>query len=228
MWRPLLATCLACVASFAAADPAVGPAGRPLAFVGGTVIPVSSPPIERGTVVVAGGRIAAVGPAATTAVPPDAEIVDATGKVVMPGLVDTHSHVGGGRGGDSSAAVQPDVRILDSINVRERASHGIGRRSLGAGDAHLARPEPPDERRVTVADAALPVEERQRDELRPGVEHRRFGGRDHAADAVVGLRFSHRAVLGGGARRSGGGGGIRPWRPSSGPVPRPARSARRT
>ena len=119
MWRPLLATCLACVASFAAADPAVGPAGRPLAFVGGTVIPVSSPPIERGTVVVAGGRIAAVGPAATTAVPPDAEIVDATGKVVMPGLVDTHSHVGGGRGGDSSAAVQPDVRILDSINVRD-------------------------------------------------------------------------------------------------------------
>ena len=37
----------------------------------------------------------------------------------MPGLVDTHSHVGGGRGGDSSAPVQPDVRILDSINVRD-------------------------------------------------------------------------------------------------------------
>ena len=92
---------------------------RPVAFSGAEVIPIAGPPIPAGVVVVRGGKILAVGPAATTPIPPDAERIDATGKVIMPGLVDTHSHVGGGGGGDSSGPVQPDVRILDSINVRD-------------------------------------------------------------------------------------------------------------
>ena len=95
------------------------PAGETLAFIGATVVPVSSAEIVAGTVIVKDGRIVAVGPAATTVVPDDAERIDVTGKVIMPGLVDTHSHIGGGSGGDSSAPVQPDVRILDSINPRD-------------------------------------------------------------------------------------------------------------
>lgn len=97
------------------------PAGETLAFIGGTVLPVSSAEISAGTVIVKDGRIVAVGPAATTPVPDDAERIDVTGKVIIPGLVDTHSHIGGGSGGDSSAPVQPDVRILDSINPRDPA-----------------------------------------------------------------------------------------------------------
>jgi len=95
------------------------PAGETLAFIGATVLPVSSAEIVAGTVIVKDGRIVAVGPAATTPVPDDAERIDVTGKVIIPGLVDTHSHIGGGSGGDSSAPVQPDVRILDSINPRD-------------------------------------------------------------------------------------------------------------
>jgi imidazolonepropionase-like amidohydrolase len=95
------------------------PAGETLAFIGATVSPVSSAEIVAGTVIVKDGRIVAVGPAATTPVPDDAERIDVTGKVIIPGLVDTHSHIGGGSGGDSSAPVQPDVRILDSINPRD-------------------------------------------------------------------------------------------------------------
>ena len=95
------------------------PAGETLAFIGATVLPVSSAEIVAGTVIVKDGRIIAVGPAATTPVPDDAERIDVTGKVIIPGLVDTHSHIGGGSGGDSSAPVQPDVRILDSINPRD-------------------------------------------------------------------------------------------------------------
>lgn len=90
-----------------------------LAFVGATVLPVSSAEIPTGTVIVRDGRIVAVGPSATTPVPDDAERIDAAGKVIIPGLVDTHSHIGGGSGGDSSAPAQPDVRILDSINPRD-------------------------------------------------------------------------------------------------------------
>jgi imidazolonepropionase-like amidohydrolase len=95
------------------------PAGETLAFIGATVLPVSSAEIVAGTVIVKDGRIVAVGPAATTPVPDDAERIDVSGKVIIPGLVDTHSHIGGGSGGDSSAPVQPDVRILDSINPRD-------------------------------------------------------------------------------------------------------------
>jgi imidazolonepropionase-like amidohydrolase len=52
-------------------------------------------------------------------IPQGAEVFDVSGKVIMPGLVDTHSHIGGGSGGDNSAPIQPDVRVLDSINVRD-------------------------------------------------------------------------------------------------------------
>jgi imidazolonepropionase-like amidohydrolase len=46
-------------------------------------------------------------------------VVDAAGKTIMPGIVDTHSHIGGGSGGDRSSALNPDIRILDAINVRD-------------------------------------------------------------------------------------------------------------
>ena len=46
--------------------------------------------IENGTVVLDGNRIAAVG--ANVAVPPDAKVIDAAGKTIMPGLVDVHWH----------------------------------------------------------------------------------------------------------------------------------------
>ncbi len=115
---------------------------RPLAFVGGTVIPILSPPITDGTVIVAGGRIVAVGPSATTPIPADAERISIAGRVVMPGLVDTHSHVGGGAGGDASSPVQPDVRILDSINVRDAGfrkcrAGGLTTLNIMPGSGHL-------------------------------------------------------------------------------------------
>ena len=39
--------------------------------------------------------------------------------VILPGLVDTHSHIGEVEGGDSSNPIQPSVRVLDSIDVRD-------------------------------------------------------------------------------------------------------------
>lgn len=56
-----------------------------VAITGGTVYPVSGPPIARGTVLMRDGRIVAVGPDVT--VPADAQRVDATGKIVTPGIV---------------------------------------------------------------------------------------------------------------------------------------------
>ncbi|MBC7909880.1 MAG: amidohydrolase family protein [Pyrinomonadaceae bacterium] len=92
---------------------------RPQAFVGAQIITVSGQPIQNGVLVVSRGKIVAVGSRGTTNIPANAQTVDVSGKVIMPGLVDTHSHIGGGAGGDGSGPIQPETRILDSINVRD-------------------------------------------------------------------------------------------------------------
>jgi imidazolonepropionase-like amidohydrolase len=95
----------------------------PLAIVGGRVVPVAGPPVEDGVVLVADGRIQAVG--RDLRVPEGAERVDAAGKVVLPGLVDAHTHLGvheeaeGWAGQDTNEMtdpVTPQVRALDAIN----------------------------------------------------------------------------------------------------------------
>ena len=56
-----------------------------IAITGGTVLPVSGPPITNGTVLLRDGRIVAVG--ADVAIPSDAQRIDASGKIVTPGIV---------------------------------------------------------------------------------------------------------------------------------------------
>ncbi|HUP24453.1 MAG TPA: amidohydrolase family protein [Thermoanaerobaculia bacterium] len=87
------------------------------AFRGAQLHPIAGPPIEQGVLVVEGGRILAVGGSSTT-IPRGAEVIDVGGKVILPGLVDTHSHLGSVSGGDRSAPLHPGVRALDSIDVR--------------------------------------------------------------------------------------------------------------
>jgi imidazolonepropionase-like amidohydrolase len=114
----------------------------PVAFVGAEVIPIAAPPIPAGTVVVSAGKIVAVGPVDATPVPADAVRIDCRGKVIMPGLIDTHSHVGGGWGGDASGPIQPDVRILDSVDVRDAGfrkcrAGGLTTLNVMPGSGHL-------------------------------------------------------------------------------------------
>jgi imidazolonepropionase-like amidohydrolase len=94
-----------------------------LAIVGGRVVPVAGAPVEDGVVLVRDGRIEAVG--RDLRVPEGAERVDAAGKVVLPGLVDAHVHLGVHSEGDGWAGqdtnemtdpVTPHVRALDAIN----------------------------------------------------------------------------------------------------------------
>ena len=90
----------------------------PVAITGARVIPIAGAEIDNGVVVFQNGRIVSVG-GANTAIPQGAQRIDARGKVVMPGFVDSHSHIGGVEGGDGSGPIQPEVRVLDAINVRD-------------------------------------------------------------------------------------------------------------
>ncbi|MDP1579225.1 MAG: amidohydrolase family protein [Candidatus Didemnitutus sp.] len=114
----------------------------PHAFTGAQIIPIAGEPIARGTLLVQGGKIIAVGAVDAVAIPTGATIHDVSGKVLMPGLVDSHSHIGGTAGADSSSAIQPDVRVLDSIDVRSPSiqkaqSGGITTVNVMPGSGHL-------------------------------------------------------------------------------------------
>jgi imidazolonepropionase-like amidohydrolase len=94
------------------------PPGRPIAITNATIVPVVGERIPRGTVLIQDGRIAAVG--ANVAVPADAQVIDATGLFVYPGLIDAGTDMGlveigqGANGGD-------DRRELGEFNPQDVA-----------------------------------------------------------------------------------------------------------
>jgi len=124
------------------------------AITNARIITVSGAPIERGTVVVRDGVIAAVGAAAQA--PADARIIDGTGLTVYPGIIDANSTVGigaigaagdsgrGGRGGAGGGrgagpqqqatpsapnsihpvGLQPEVATVDLLNADADALTG--------------------------------------------------------------------------------------------------------
>jgi len=94
-----------------------------VAIVGGRIVPIAGEPLDRGTVLVRDGKIAAVG--GDVAVPAEARVIDATGSWVLPGFIEAHGHVGvyeeaqGWAGQDTNELTEPvtaQVRALDAIN----------------------------------------------------------------------------------------------------------------
>src|SRR5262245_65977362 len=83
---------------------------QPVAFTGARIIPIAGAEIDNGVLVVQSGKIVAVGAANVVQVPQNAQRRDVAGKIIMPGLVDTHSHIGGPGGGGGSVTIQSDKR----------------------------------------------------------------------------------------------------------------------
>ena len=115
----------------------------PTAFVGAHIIPVDGPEIPDGVLVVDEGRITAIGPRAEVKIPGKATVIDLTDRVVMPGLVDTHSHIGGFRAADDSGPIQPGVRIRDGLNVfdssfRRAVAGGLTTLNVMPGSGYLS------------------------------------------------------------------------------------------
>jgi imidazolonepropionase-like amidohydrolase len=99
------------------------------AITNARIVPVAGPTIDKGTIVIRDGLIAAVG--ATIPVPADARVIDGAGLTVYPGLIDAYSTLGmraapagpGGGGGGGGGApnssmpigMQPEVRAIDQL-----------------------------------------------------------------------------------------------------------------
>jgi imidazolonepropionase-like amidohydrolase len=95
-----------------------------LAIKGGKILTITDGVIEGGTILIDGGKIVKVGK--RIKVPEEAEVIDVTGKVVMPGLIDAHCHIGiieekiGWAGGDVNEMTDPatpHMRALDAIKA---------------------------------------------------------------------------------------------------------------
>ena len=131
----VLAVLLCSISPVAAQD-------RAQAFVGARIVPIAGQPINDGVLIIQKGKIVAVGARNGVRIPNDAETFDVSGKTIMPGLIDTHSHIGDVAGADGSAPIQPEVRILDSINVLDNSiqraqAGGITTVNVMPGSGHI-------------------------------------------------------------------------------------------
>ena len=99
-----------------------------IALTNGKVVTISHGTWDPGTVLIEGERIVAVGE--HIEIPTDAEVYDARDKVVMPGLIDAHCHVGlfadgigwdHADGNEVTDPITPHLRALDAVNPGERA-----------------------------------------------------------------------------------------------------------
>ncbi|MTI80292.1 MAG: amidohydrolase [Firmicutes bacterium] len=94
----------------------------------GNIYTVAGDVLNNGTVLVNDGKITAVGQ--NIEIPSQCEIYDASGKIVMPGLIDAHCHVGimeeihgqeGDDGNETTNPITPHLRVLDAVNPADLA-----------------------------------------------------------------------------------------------------------
>jgi imidazolonepropionase-like amidohydrolase len=111
-----LLTLPAALLAHAAESSAVG-ADAPSVIViqNATILTVSHGTIERASILIKDGKIAEVG--ASVKAPKDAQVIDAAGQFVIPGIVDCHSHIGvDGSVNEGSISVSSIVNIADVLN----------------------------------------------------------------------------------------------------------------
>jgi imidazolonepropionase-like amidohydrolase len=122
-----------------------------VAYVGGRIHTAAGPPIDDAALVVHKGKIVGVGPRKLVAIPAGAVLRDLSGKVIIPGLVDTHSHIGifgrpgvpaNADGNEMTGPVQPGLRALDAVNpddpgIRMARAGGVTTANImpGSGNA---------------------------------------------------------------------------------------------
>lgn len=120
-----------------------------LAITNAKIYTITKGVIPRGTVLIEGGRIKEVGP--DVVIPKDAEVIDATGKTVTPGLIDAHSHLAvfgepsvwaNADGNEMTNPITPQLRAIDALNpqdpaIRDVLSGGVTTVYTGPGSANI-------------------------------------------------------------------------------------------
>ena len=113
---------------------------------GATVHTAAGSVIQNGTVIIRDGKIAEVG--SGIAVPSGARVVDLTGKEIIPGMIDNHSHIGASPDDLNESAVSfgPQHRMVDALNPDDRgwkpaAEAGVTTVVTGTGSGEVSSGE---------------------------------------------------------------------------------------
>lgn len=115
----------------------------------GNIYTMAGEVIENGSVLIDGGKIVEVG--RDLVAPLDTEVIDAEGKMVLPGFVDGHSHLGmweegmgfeGSDGNEMVDPVTPHLRAIDAINpmdegFKDAYKAGVTSVVTGPGSANV-------------------------------------------------------------------------------------------
>jgi len=98
------------------AAPAAAQTDETLLVRGGTIHTAVGAPIRNGAILLRGGKIVAIG--TSIAAPAGARIIDATGKDIVPGMIDNHSHIGARPTdiNDFPKLIGPEHRFLDALD----------------------------------------------------------------------------------------------------------------
>ena len=89
-----------------------------------TILTAAGPAIRNGSILLRDGRIADVG--ANVTAPADALVIDGAGKYVTPGIIDTHSHIGGGGvPGDNGAQTDDVNEATNPVTANVWVEHSV-------------------------------------------------------------------------------------------------------
>jgi len=112
-------------------------ADQAFALKGATVYTAAGPPIANAVVMVRDGKIVAVG--TNVPIPSGVQVYDLAGKVVIPGLIDEHSHIGAyNDANEFPQAIGPENRAIDALKFEskswtEAVNHGVTTVITGPG-----------------------------------------------------------------------------------------------
>ncbi len=90
-------------------------AGGNLLIKNATVMTVTSGVIPKGDVLIVNGMIKQIGQNLTA--PPGTRVIEANGRYLIPGIIDTHTHIALSGTNEGTEAITPEVRMADVINA---------------------------------------------------------------------------------------------------------------
>src|SRR5579871_2400601 len=134
LYRVMLLSLFAVLSTFAIAQQPSNPQQASPAFhndvviKGGTILTVTHGKIENGSIYIHNGKIVAVGQSVNA--PSNANVIDATGKFVMPGIIDAHSHIAlDDDVNEATSPITPHMMMRDAFDYNDKAIY----RALAGG-----------------------------------------------------------------------------------------------